>query len=138
MKKNFIFKVIHRGVFDNIKDERVIYWDIIGRRTPHEPESEHERINAWYYLNEKSKSWIHNDSVLGRTTSYGLKHDCERDLGFWVDINWIKNALTGTGIHVAKENDVEFVSGHESYKYMYCIDYDHRNNKRKNSMDRLG
>ena len=74
-------------------------------------EQQYENIKIWCVNRVRNKAWSHNKSCLNSITSYGLKHECERDLKCYVANNWMKMALIDAGFEVANRKDVEPTSG---------------------------
>lgn len=62
-------------------------------------------IRSWCSRNITNSKWSNLDSNAKATTSYGLKHVCERDLDKYVANNWMKAALYLEGFPIKKEKD---------------------------------
>lgn len=100
-----------RLVIENIK--AVNYpapWD--GEIKDISPEQQYENIVEWCRSKIKNVAWSHNDSA--RTTfhtSYGAKHQCERQLKCFVANNWMKMAMIDAGLEVNSVNNISYETG---------------------------
>lgn len=73
------------------------------------------QICVWVFKNLTRKTWSHH-AKMGWSASYGLKHRCEDDLGFYVANNWIKLAMIENGLDVCDANCVDYETGKLSTK----------------------
>lgn len=97
-------------VINNINETNVpVEWD--GNTYDISAKQQYENIKLWCVNRVKNKAWSHNKSCINSVTSYGLKHECERDLKCYVANNWMKMALIDSGFEVANIKDIEFNSG---------------------------
>jgi len=82
-------------------------WD--GIPTNVTPESHYNDIVNWAKERVKNKAWSYARTVryAHGATSYGAKHDCERDLRCYVANNWMKMAMIDAGLDLAKADDVD-------------------------------
>lgn len=76
------------------------YWD--GKKYDITPEEHFQNIIDWCRDKIMSKVWSNRKgSRLTFSTSYGAKHNCERDLKCYVANNWMKLAMIYAGLEVA-------------------------------------
>jgi len=73
-------------------------------------------ICGWVFKNLTRKTWSHHGKS-GWRLSYGLKHRCEDDLGFYVANNWIKLAMLENGLDVLDANCIDYYTGKLTFQY---------------------
>lgn len=66
-----------------------------------------DKIVNWCRLNIKNKKWSHNRLSGSRfANSYGAKHICQREIGYYVANNWMKAAMIAAGLMVTDIRNV--------------------------------
>ena len=80
------------------------------------PMYRYQLICDWVEDNLTRKTWSHKGKS-GWRLSYGLKHRCEDDLGFYVANNWIKLAMLENGLDVLDANCIDYYTGKLSFQY---------------------
>lgn len=86
-------------------------WD--GEPTNVTPEEHYEHIVEWAKTHIKNKAWSSSSTQSWRNgaTSYGAKHECERDLKCYVANNWMKMAMIDAGLDVTYRTSVDYETG---------------------------
>lgn len=97
-------------------------WD--GMPTNVTPERHYNDIVNWVKEHVKNKAWSYAKTVRYRhgATSYGAKHDCERDLRCYVANNWMKMAMIDAGLDLARVYDVDDDTGKIYRTKIDCTD----------------
>lgn len=97
-------------------------WD--GTPTNVTPEIHYKNIVNWVNENIKNKAWSNTKTMRYKhgVTSYGAKHDCERDLRCYVANNWMKMAMIDAGLDLAKYDDVDYDTGRLYRSKIDCTD----------------
>ena len=80
------------------------------------PMYRYQLICDWVEDNLTRKTWSHHGKS-GWRLSYGLKHRCEDDLGFYVANNWIKLAMLENGLDVLDANCIDYYTGKLTFQY---------------------
>lgn len=75
------------------------------RMTEEEAEDFLKKIRSWCASNVTNSKWSNVDPRAKSKTTYGLKHECERDLDRYVANNWMKVALYLEGFPLKKDRD---------------------------------
>lgn len=74
----------------------------------------YKEIYDWVEKNLTRKTWSHH-AKMGWRLSYGLKHRCEEELGFYVGNNWIKLAMIENGLDVCNSCYIDSETGKLHY-----------------------
>lgn len=99
-------------MYDNIVKEckPIILKDIEYMLECNDSIDKYTQICVWVFKNLKRKTWSHLAKT-GCKASYGFKHRCEQELGFYVANNWMKLAMIENGLDVCDSNYIDFETG---------------------------
>lgn len=100
-------------ILDDMKNESnclIQSWD--GKPCDVTAEEHFNNIVEWCKTHFKNIAWSHHkSSKLFYSTSYGFKHNCERDLKCYVANNWMKMAMICAGLEVCNCKYVDYETG---------------------------